>query len=133
MLELRKNHGKCLIKYFSSQLKRLHEFDGILILCTTSESWRFSDKIKGLFERRIETSLPNENERFDIIKNKIRTKLNNLTDVQIKKLANETFSFSGGDLDFLIKNALRYPLRRARSATHFKRVKYILHYNIMII
>ncbi|GBM06433.1 Vacuolar protein sorting-associated protein 4A [Araneus ventricosus] len=98
------------------------ESDGILILATTSEPWLLDDALLKRFEKKIYTPLPNTTERLQILKFCLSETPHNLTEGNLQELAQKTEGYSGGDISALVQDSLMQPIRKVKTATHYKRV-----------
>jgi vacuolar protein-sorting-associated protein 4 len=57
---------------------------------------------------------------------------NNLSDDDLRTLAQKTDGYSGHDISIVVRDALMQPVRKLQSATHFKRVCYFLNESLII-
>lgn len=99
-----------------------HKNDGVLVLGATNIPWCIDSAIRRRFERRIYIPLPEENARRELFKLNINKTNHSLTDEDFALLAKKTENYSGADISVLVRDAIYEPVRKFRSATHFKRV-----------
>lgn len=96
--------------------------DNVLILGATNIPWCIDSGIRRRFERRIYIPLPDELARRELFKLNINKTSHTLTDEDFALLAKRTENYSGADISILVRDAIYEPIRKFRSATHFKRV-----------
>lgn len=100
-----------------------HDTDGILVLGATNIPWVLDSAIRRRFEKRICIPLPDEVARLTIFKIHLGSTPTELTDNDLKILAQKTEGYSGADISVVVRDALMQPIRKVETATHFKRVK----------
>lgn len=71
--------------------------------------------------------MPEERARNTIFKLHIGSTPHSLTDNDFKELAKKTSGFSGADISVLVRDALMQPVRKVQTATHFKKVNYLIN------
>lgn len=94
--------------------------NNVLVLAATNIPWCIDSAIRRRFERRIYIPLPDEYARKVIFKIGLKNTPHSLTEADFDLLAKRTESYSGADISVLVRNALYSPVRKFRSATHFK-------------
>jgi vacuolar protein-sorting-associated protein 4 len=99
-----------------------NDSDGILVLGATNIPWELDPAIRRRFERRVYISLPEEAARAELFRLKIGDTPSNLTHEDMQELARRTDSFSGSDIDSMVKSALLEPLRLCTRARFFRRI-----------
>ncbi|KAI6182194.1 Vesicle-fusing ATPase [Aphelenchoides bicaudatus] len=99
-----------------------NDSDGILVLGATNIPWVLDAAIRRRFEKRIYIPLPDTNARKSMFKLHIGTTPNNLTEENLKTLAQKTEGYSGHDVSIVVRDALMQPVRKLQSATHFKKI-----------
>lgn len=100
-----------------------NDMENILVLGATNIPWVLDSAIRRRFEKRIYISLPDEDARLVMLKMNIGDTPNNLTEEDLRTLANRTERFSGADISVFVRDALMQPVRKVQGATHFKRVR----------
>lgn len=96
--------------------------DNVLVLGATNLPWCIDAAIRRRFERRIYIPLPDEVARRELFKLNIAKTNHSLTEEDIVLLAKRTDNYSGADISVLVRDAIYEPVRKFRSATHFKKV-----------
>lgn len=95
--------------------------DRILVLGATSIPWALGPAVRRMFERRIHIPLPEEAARSQMFRSHLGSTPHSLTDAHVQELARKTEGYSGADIGILVRDALMQPLRKVRSATHFRK------------
>lgn len=96
--------------------------DNVLVLGATNIPWCIDAAIRRRFERRIYIPLPDEIARRELFKMNINKTNHSLTEQDFILLAKRTENYSGADISVLVRDAIYEPVRKFRSATHFKKV-----------
>lgn len=96
--------------------------DNVLVLGATNLPWCIDSAIRRRFERRIYIPLPDEVARRELFKMNCTKTHTSLTDQDFVHLAKKTENYSGADISVLVRDAIYEPVRKFRSATHFKKV-----------
>lgn len=96
--------------------------ENVLVLGATNLPWSLDSAIRRRFERRIYIPLPDEQARRELFKLNIRKTTHSLTDEDFVQLAKKTENYSGADISILVRDAIMEPVRKFKSATHFKKV-----------
>lgn len=96
--------------------------DNVLVLGATNIPWSLDGAILRRFERRIHIPLPDEVARRELFRLNINKTNHSLTDEDFILLAKRTENYSGSDISVLVRDAIYEPVRKFRTATHFKRV-----------
>lgn len=52
-----------------------------------------------------------------------------LSDPDLRQLAFKTDGYSGADISVIVRDALMQPVRKVQSATHFKKVTYLIRFS----
>lgn len=97
-----------------------NEADNVLVLGATNIPWCIDSAIRRRFERRIYIPLPDEMARRELFKLNINKTNHSLNDQDFELLAKKTDNYSGADISILVRDAIYEPVRKFRSATHFK-------------
>ncbi|CAH1155260.1 unnamed protein product [Phaedon cochleariae] len=100
-----------------------HDTEGILVLGATNIPWVLDSAIRRRFEKRIYIPLPEEPARAVMFKLHLGNTHTELTEEDIKELANKTEGYSGADISIVVRDALMQPVRKVQTATHFKRIR----------
>ncbi|PAV68109.1 hypothetical protein WR25_04971 [Diploscapter pachys] len=117
------NDSTCCIKAeLMVQMQAIEDDDKVIVVGATSTPWVLDSAFCRRFEKRYYVSLPNKDERTELIRLKLNKKKHNLTEKQIKSIASSTEGYSFHDLDILINDALGRPIRKITEATHFRQV-----------
>lgn len=98
------------------------EKEDLLVLGATNIPWCIDSAIRRRFERRIYIPLPDEVARRELFKLNLAKTNHTLTEQDYITLAKRTENYSGSDISSLVKDAIYEPVRKFRSATHFRRV-----------
>ena len=94
----------------------------VLVLGATNLPWALDPAVRRRFEKRIYITLPDEEARMYLLRNKLKGLDENLSDEDLKKVAMKTDGYSGSDLEVLAKDAAMEPLRFAQVTKNFKKV-----------
>lgn len=97
--------------------------DGILVLGATNIPWVLDAAIRRRFEKRIFIPLPEEHARLLMFKLHLGNTFHELTEDNLKELAQKTEGYSGADISIVVRDALMQPVRKVQMATHFRKVK----------
>ncbi|EKM60596.1 uncharacterized protein PHACADRAFT_246626 [Phanerochaete carnosa HHB-10118-sp] len=97
-----------------------HDDTGVLVLGATNIPWQLDNAIKRRFEKRIHIPLPGLEARKQMFILHIGDTPNELTQKDLKLLAEKTDGYSGSDIAVVVRDALMQPIRKVMSATHFK-------------
>jgi vacuolar protein-sorting-associated protein 4 len=97
--------------------------DNVLVLGATNVPWCIDSAIRRRFERRIYIPLPEEMARRELFRLNLAKTNHSLTEQDFITLAKRTENYSGADISVLTRDAIYEPIRKFRSATHFKRVR----------
>lgn len=95
----------------------------VLVLGATNLPWCIDQGIRRRFERRIYIPLPEEMARRELFRMNMAKTNHSLTDQDFIALAKRTENYSGADIAIVVRDAIYEPVRKFRSATHFKKVK----------
>lgn len=96
------------------------EADNVFVLGATNIPWSIDAAIRRRFERRIYIPLPDEAARREMFKLNLRKTNHTLTEEDFNILARETADYSGADITVIVRDAMYEPVRKLRTATHFK-------------
>eukprot|EP01111_Echinosteliopsis_oligospora_P017007 TRINITY_DN7237_c0_g1_i1.p1 TRINITY_DN7237_c0_g1~~TRINITY_DN7237_c0_g1_i1.p1 ORF type:complete len:459 (+),score=119.25 TRINITY_DN7237_c0_g1_i1:151-1527(+) len=99
-----------------------NDMDGILVLAATNIPWGLDPAIRRRFERRIYINLPEPAARARMIQIHLGDTPHSLDQRNLKDIGDRTDTFSGSDINNLVKDAMMQPVRAVHGATHFKRV-----------
>lgn len=94
----------------------------VLILGATNIPWCLDNAIRRRFERRIYIPLPDEMARRELFRLNINKTKHTLVEEDFHELAKRTENYSGADISIVVKDAIFEPVRKFKSATHFKKV-----------
>lgn len=97
--------------------------DNVLVLGATNLPWCIDSAIRRRFERRIYIPLPDEIARRELFKMNMNKTKHSLNDNDYVLLAKRTDNYSGSDISVLVRDAIYEPVRKLRTATHFKKVR----------
>jgi len=97
------------------------EKENLLVLGATNIPWCIDAAIRRRFERRIYIPLPDEMARRELFRLNLAKTNHSLTDLDFIQLAKRTENYSGADISILVRDAIYEPVRKFRSATHFKK------------
>lgn len=101
-----------------------NDTNGILVLGATNIPWVLDAAIRRRFEKRIYISLPEEHARLQMFKLHLgNSTFHELTEENLKELAQKTEGYSGADISIVVRDALMQPVRKVQMATHFRRVR----------
>jgi len=95
----------------------------VLVLGATNTPWALDSAIRRRFEKRIYIPLPEVAARVAMFKLHLGNTRNNLTEDELKKLADMSEGYSGADINVVVREAIMEPVRKVQQATHFKRVR----------
>jgi len=93
----------------------------VLVLGATNTPWALDSAIRRRFEKRIYIPLPEVAARVAMFKLHLGNTRNNLTEDELKKLADMSEGYSGADINVVVREAIMEPVRKVQQATHFKR------------
>lgn len=99
-----------------------NQTDNVLVLGATNIPWCIDAAIRRRFERRIYIPLPDEVARRELFRLNLKKTNHTLTEEDFALLAKRTENYSGADISVLVRDAIYEPVRKFRSATHFKMV-----------
>lgn len=94
----------------------------VLILGATNIPWCLDSAIRRRFERRIYIPLPDEMARRELFRLNVKKTKHTLVEEDFIELAKRTENYSGADISIVVKDSIMEPVRKFKSATHFKRV-----------
>lgn len=100
-----------------------HDDTGVLVLAATNIPWILDNAIKRRFEKRVYIPLPGPDARKRMFEIHIGPTPNELTQKDLRQLAERTEGYSGSDISIVVRDALMQPVRKVISATHFKPVQ----------
>jgi vacuolar protein-sorting-associated protein 4 len=101
------------------RMQGINENENVFVLAATNTPWSLDSAFRRRFERRVYIPLPNKNARRTLIKNFISSVHNNITDNNIREIAEKTDNYSGADIAILCRNALMQPIRKCQNAKQF--------------
>ena len=90
----------------------------VTVIGATNLPWEIDDAALRRFEARAWIPLPNDEARAHMFKHKLSKYPNHLSDADIAMLAKATPTYSGADIEVVIKDAAYRPLMAAWTATH---------------
>ena len=94
--------------------------DGVIVLGATSFPWGLDAAIRRRFEKRLYIPLPDENARRQMLEICLGNTPTNISPQGFSALAQRTEGYSGADIGTVVQEALMMPIRKIRTATHFK-------------
>ncbi|KAG1649387.1 Vacuolar protein sorting-associated protein 4B [Nymphon striatum] len=95
---------------------------GILVLGATNIPWVLDAAVRRRFEKRIYFPLPEEHARAIMFKLNLGTATpHSLTEDDFKNLGKKSEGYSGADISIVVRDALMQPVRKVKTATHFKK------------
>lgn len=94
----------------------------VLVLGATNLPWALDPAIRRRFERRVYIPLPDLEARMYLLRNKLKNLDRNLSDADIKYIAEKTEGYSGSDLEVFCKDSAMEPLRFAQRTNKFRKV-----------
>jgi vacuolar protein-sorting-associated protein 4 len=95
--------------------------DGILVLGATNTPWNIDAAMRRRFEKRIYIPLPEDSARARIFNIHLGDTPNSLHPEDFDELGALTKGFSGSDISVAVRGALMEPLRKCRTAKHFRK------------
>ncbi|XP_955040.1 AAA family ATPase, putative [Theileria annulata] len=90
----------------------LNNEGNVLLLGSTNLPWLLDNAIIRRFEKRIYIPLPNQNNRFDLIKKLFTNVKHTLTDSDFLYMAENTNNFNCYDINILVKEIVLYALKK---------------------
>eukprot|EP00928_Gymnodinium_smaydae_P061327 TRINITY_DN45429_c0_g1_i1.p1 TRINITY_DN45429_c0_g1~~TRINITY_DN45429_c0_g1_i1.p1 ORF type:complete len:491 (-),score=102.89 TRINITY_DN45429_c0_g1_i1:83-1444(-) len=96
--------------------------ESLLILGATNTPWDLDQGIRRRFEKRIYIPLPDAEARATMLKIHLGDTPSQLTDADLRHIAERAEGFSGADLSILVRDAIFEPVRRLQRAKTFRRV-----------
>jgi len=95
------------------QMSNLNERDGVIVIGATNRPHEIDAAMIRRFEKRIEFPLPSLETRRDMLKIFLQGAdlHENVTHDVLENVAQKTAGFSGGDLKYLCREAVMYPIR----------------------
>ncbi|CAG8757728.1 2889_t:CDS:2, partial [Acaulospora morrowiae] len=87
------------------------EEDRILVVGATNRPQEIDEAARRRFRKRLYIPLPEEDGRYGIIKNLLKTQKYSLTDEEIRNICKRTAGYSGSDMDGLCREAALGPIR----------------------
>ena len=105
-------------------MQGMTENNGVLVLAATNLPWMIDSAMRRRLEKRIYISLPDENERYELLKKMMQNETNHsLSDQDFIEIASSTPLYSGSDMASLINNACMEPIRKFQNAKYFRSVQ----------
>ena len=95
---------------------------GVLVLGATNLPWALDPAMRRRFEKRIYIPLPDVGARLSLLSNSMKNEDHCMTEQDFLEIAQNTDTYSGSDLNALIKNACFEPLRKFQTAVYFREV-----------
>jgi len=95
---------------------------GVLVLGASNIPWVLDPAMRRRFEKRIYIGLPDVMARQRMFEIHLGDTPNNLTQQELRQLAQMTEFYSGSDIAVTVREALLAPVRKVQNATHFKYV-----------
>ncbi|KAL5380724.1 Vacuolar protein sorting-associated protein 4 [Paraphaeosphaeria minitans] len=93
---------------------------GVLILGATNIPWQLDAAIRRRFQRRVHISLPDLPARMKMFELAVGSTPCELTQADLRKLAELSEGYSGSDISIAVQDALMQPVRLIQTATHYK-------------
>ncbi|KAL4234178.1 Vacuolar protein sorting-associated protein 4B [Mactra antiquata] len=100
-----------------------NDSDGVLVLGATNIPWVLDSAIRRRFEKRIYIPLPEATARVGMFKLSLGATPHSLTEEDFKDLGQRSDSYSGADINIVVRDALMQPVRKVQTATHFRKVR----------
>ena len=102
------------INQFLAELDGFHDRGDIIVIAATNkiESLDKAMLRSGRFDIKIETKLPNETERKELIKMKLKKSKNCVTDKKISDLAKNFPAISGADINTIVNESVYVSVRK---------------------
>eukprot|EP00375_Theileria_parva_P000701 XP_763371.1 vacuolar sorting protein 4 [Theileria parva strain Muguga] len=97
---------------FMIQINRLSNEGNVLLLGSTNLPWLLDNAIIRRFEKRIYIPLPNQNNRFDLIKKLLTNVKHTLADSDLHYMSENTTNFNCYDINILVKEIVLYTLKK---------------------
>jgi len=115
-MSMGENVSEKVVSQMLTELSGLEDLHDVVVIAATNRPDMLDPAMlrPGRFDRKILVTGPDEKARLKILE--IKTKNVPLKGVNIKKLAEETESFSGADLDALVREAAMHALRRDKNS-----------------
>jgi len=94
--------------------------DGILLLAATNIPWGLDPAVRRRFEKKIYIPLPEPEAREVMIRLKLKSTFNTLTEAQILRVAEITEGYSGADIKILTREAAMLSIRKLQESKYFR-------------
>jgi vacuolar protein-sorting-associated protein 4 len=95
---------------------------GILVLAATNLPWKLDAAVRRRFQRRIHISLPDQKARTRMFEITVGDTPCDLRADDYARLGAMTEGFSGSDISTVVQEALMQPVKKIRTATHYRKV-----------
>jgi vacuolar protein-sorting-associated protein 4 len=89
-------------------------------------------QMDGVGQRRVHISLPDLPARTKMFEISVGTTPCELTGADYRKLGELSEGYSGSDISIAVQDALMQPVRKIQTATHYKKVNYMMALDINI-
>jgi vacuolar protein-sorting-associated protein 4 len=99
-----------------------HDTNGILVLAATNLPWKLDAAVRRRFQRRIHISLPDYKARTRMFEITVGDTPCDLKSDDYAILGSMTEGFSGSDISIVVQEALMQPVKKIRTATHYRKV-----------
>ena len=99
---------------------------GVLILGATNIPWQLDAAIRRRFQRRVHISLPDLPGRIRMFEMAVGTTPCDIKGPDFKVLGQLSEGYSGSDISIAVQDALMQPVRKIQTATHYKKVGWLL-------
>ena len=112
-----------VLNEFLSQMDGVGSGEGnVLVLAATNTPWDLDDAILDRLSKQIHVPLPDEEARLQMLKIHVGDTTNELTEVDLQRLAQLTDGASARDVKALVTDALNEPIDEAQRANYFRQV-----------
>ncbi|XP_002736299.1 vacuolar protein sorting-associated protein 4B-like [Saccoglossus kowalevskii] len=96
--------------------------EGVVIVGSTQNPWVADESLIQSFHHHVYMGKMEEESRYRMIQRSLKDEIHVLKEGDLWKIAQHTNSFTGADMQILIRSACSQPLRRITKSHHFKKV-----------
>ncbi|MFH0711237.1 MAG: CDC48 family AAA ATPase [Candidatus Aenigmatarchaeota archaeon] len=113
-----------IVSQLLTELSGIEDMKGVVIVAATNRPDMVDDALlrPGRFDRQVLVPAPDQVSRLEILK--IQTKNMPMKDVDLKKIATETESYSGADLESLVREAAMNAMRENMKAKEVRKIHF---------
>lgn len=101
------------------------KYKGVVVIGTTNLPWDLDQAFGRRFRTKVHVGLPSETARLEIIQHRLSRLNHSLSDVEMKRFAQDCRGFTGDSIVQTINAALEDLTLELKSATHFRPVRAI--------